>query len=233
MVFARDSFIKKRSSKPILKTTIEAVIITIMTTLITVLILWLYYVVYQEPNETRIYKNTIIQTAIGSMVAQYAYEYSGFNNMLAESSMRYAKNSTYEKYASRREATLYKCYYQLKMDGYNVDDNFNKLRLIFTRPRLAGFIADDIDDKLSEFDIKEVELLKTIPEENRHAIGVISERATESNIYDILVNGFADYKIADRRMGIELIGKMLPKLVDSTALNTRGILIAEKYKYHV
>lgn len=95
---------KKYSTKPFLITARDAVIVTALTLVATLLLTWIYLktVGGSSVDWTAIAGQTI---AI-SLAAQFAYEYSGVNNMIAESSIKYATGSTLSKYAGRRSALI-------------------------------------------------------------------------------------------------------------------------------
>jgi len=95
-----------RSEKPFLITTRDALIVAVITILVIIILKGLYYLItgnisYMSTGEFWMGAATTFGMALAF---QYAYEYAGFNAMLAESSMRYAKGSALSKYKSRNEA---------------------------------------------------------------------------------------------------------------------------------
>ncbi len=95
-----------QSTKPFLITTRDALIVSVITVLVMVILLFFYNLAtgnlsYMGTGEFWI---GIGRSFVISMVLQYSYEYVGFNAMLAESSIRYAKGSALEKFKSRRHA---------------------------------------------------------------------------------------------------------------------------------
>lgn len=203
-----DSALKSISSKPLLVTTRDAVIITAVTLVATLIMTWIFFMYSGTAWADQSYGLMTLQTIAISMVAQYAYEYSGVNNMLAESSMRYAKGSTLGKYASRREAMLYQCLYELlnvplyKEKEATIRGNFSALLIIVTDPDLAGRLADAAGNNIKIDEIREkfpkkvknidkvVDLLST---DSLAAAPTLGDHITENMVFDILVNGFGDY----------------------------------------
>lgn len=165
-----DSALKSISMKPLRITTRDAMIVTALTLVATMVAVWLYTMIVGDWGVA--WSTLALQTIATSMVAQYLYEYSGSNNMIAESSLRYAKGSTLSKYVSRREAIVYECLYKLfEVPAEEVSDssssnetkssdsvpwrpkgkyrtdtvrrNFHYLLMILTHPAEAG-VAQDV-----------------------------------------------------------------------------------------
>lgn len=213
-----NSAIKSISNKPLKITTRDAVIVTALTLVATIIVMWLYFVATSTPANNRIYG--VAGIILTSMAAQYLYEYSGANNMIAESSLRYAKGSTLEKYVSRREAMIYQCLYKLlqlpkyKQHEETIKHNFDILKIILTEPDLCGRIMDAVSSDnattLQEVRKKyptkndQIDLLLTLPRNVIPALNTISDHITENLTYDILVNGLADYTLADTLIFSEL-----------------------------
>lgn len=156
--------------KPLRITTRDAMIVTALTLVATMVAVWLYTMIVGDWGVA--WSTLALQTIATSMAAQYLYEYSGSNNMIAESSLRYAKGSTLSKYVSRREAIVYECLYKLfEVPAEEVSDssssnetkssdsvpwrpkgkyrtdtvrrNFHYLLMILTHPAEAG-VAQDV-----------------------------------------------------------------------------------------
>lgn len=165
-----DSALKSISMKPLRITTRDAMIVTALTLVATMVAVWLYTMIVGDWGVA--WSTLALQTIATSMAAQYLYEYSGSNNMIAESSLRYAKGSTLSKYVSRREAIVYECLYKLfEVPAEEVSDssssnetkssdsvpwrpkgkyrtdtvrrNFHYLLMILTHPAEAG-VAQDV-----------------------------------------------------------------------------------------
>lgn len=116
--------LKHFSSKPLLITTRDAVLVTVVTLIATIIIMYFVGVVTNTPNDWWV---LIVQSLVFTMGSQYFYEYSGVNNMIAESSMRYAKGSTLSKYRTRRSAMVCDVHNALR-DKYDVSANYAKLK---------------------------------------------------------------------------------------------------------
>jgi hypothetical protein len=217
----RGSVIKSISNKPIKITTRDAVIITILTVVSMLIITMIYFNVTDTPAADRNYGSLAAQTALTSMAAQYFYEYSGANNMIAESSLRYAKGSTLDKYVSRREAVIYECLYKLLNSPKYKDReelirrNFNILLVVLTNPDLCGKMMDlaksngnfngnvtisntnNLEQLRKKYTAADVDMLLTLPQQTILALNTISDHINEEMVYDILVNGLTDYKLSD------------------------------------
>lgn len=227
-----DHDIRYISNKPLKITTRDAIIITALTLIATIIVMWLYFVATSTPASSRIYG--VAGIILTSMAAQYLYEYSGANNMIAESSLRYAKGSTLQKYVSRREAMIYQCLYKLlqlpkyKQQEENIKHNFDILKIILTEPDLCGKIMDAVathteQELRKKYPTKnnQIDLLLNLPHDVIPALNTISDHITENTAYDILVNGFTDYTLANTLIFSELKndtesrGKQIAREVDS------------------
>ena len=241
----RNSALKSISAKPLRVTTRDAIIVTSMTLIATLAMMWIYYAATDTPLDTRDYGTIAYQTILTSMAAQYVYEYTGVNNMLAESSMRYAKGSTLAKYVSRREATVYQCYYELltskdgtsatpgvptlalKWDITKVKKHFPLLITVLTHPMLTAEFADGkpaayLHRKYPKDGARIDALFANIPFQSRGALPTISDHINENIIYDILVNGFSDYHLAPN--------PVISTVLDWDKLEARGESIANQIK---
>lgn len=194
---SHNSALKSLSTKPLWVTTRDALVVTALTVVTTLLVMALYWWYYELPTD---FVGTGMQTAAASMAAQYLYEYSGVNNMIAESSLRYAKGSTLSKYTSRREAAAYTCFYKLKLSGYESDafeKRFQQLLAVLTTPDMTGAIADYANGKIvkvilvSKF--PESDILLDLPLDTLRILESLSDNINDQLIYDILVNGFEQY----------------------------------------
>ena len=160
----------------------------------------------------------ILSTVVSTGTAAFIYEYTGINNILAESSIRYAQGSTLDKYKSRRDALLHECFYKLltsrKYENSHVDihKNFKLLKAIVKHPGLMGKIRDIPDVTIDELNkLKEkypkkiyaITMIEKLPLETIKSLNYIGDRLTENIAYDILVHGFDGYTIS---------GSVLPSL---------------------
>jgi len=207
----RKSILKSISSKPLKVTGRDALIVTVLTIVITLVCTWLYYMAIDAPEGSRDYITVALQTAGTTLVLQYIYEYTGVNNMIAESSIRYAQGTSLAKYASRREALIYRCLYKLlasdkyKQHEETIKNNFRKLKIILINPKLSGDIMDlhegsrtmeELHRKYPN-NIEDIATLLTLPGTVIPAVNTISDRISEEIVYDILVNGFDGYVLKD------------------------------------
>jgi hypothetical protein len=97
-----------RSTKPFLTTTRDSIIIAIITVLVFLIMMVAYYFATGNLAEikTSAFWMTMGRSFAFTLFLGYAYEYAGFNAMLAESAMRYAKGSALSKYKTRNEAII-------------------------------------------------------------------------------------------------------------------------------
>jgi len=95
-----------RSEKPFLITSRDALIVAVITVLVMLVFMFFVHLVAgtTEKMLTMDFALTMGKSFGTALAFQYAYEYAGFNSMLAESAMRYAKGSALSKYKSRNEA---------------------------------------------------------------------------------------------------------------------------------
>jgi hypothetical protein len=96
------------SSKPVLNTTRDAVIVALITVTIMIIITALYYLVTGDIKYTLTldYWKGMGRSFLTSFILCYAYEYSGLNARLSADSMRYAKGSMLNKYETRNAALI-------------------------------------------------------------------------------------------------------------------------------
>lgn len=129
--------LKPRSKKPVLITTREALIAAIITVIIIVIFALLYTLVTTRSlTSVKDYAYWIPfgKTFVTGILIGFAYEYSGINSRMAETSMRYATGSVLDKYASRNTAlvaseTLKKYVELLELDKSSSDE-FSESKLI-------------------------------------------------------------------------------------------------------
>lgn len=213
------SIIKKISSKPIKKTLKEAIIMIVITLIITILFTYIYNWLIEE--EFNGWDTLVISTVISTGAAAFIYEYSGINNILAESSIRYAQGSTLDKYKSRRDALLQECFYKL-LNSRKYEDkheqihkNFKLLKVIVRHPGLMGKIGDMTT--INAYELKEkypkkiyaIEMIEKLPLDIIKSLNYIGDRLTENIIYDILIYGFDGYAVS---------GNILPSLSQESIL---------------
>lgn len=217
---SKQSALKSISTKPFKITTRDAVIVTVIALVITLIFTWLYARFTNTPAD---YGSTIWQTIVISISSQYIYEYIGINNMLAESSIRYAKGSTLSKYVSRRNAMIYEIYYKLLASGLYTEDqlkaNFTLLRLISEYPGAVSGFPDNIN-KISAKKRQELSPLNGLPKSQLDVLKLMVDRVNEDLAYDIMVNGIGDYKV------IKFIG--YEYIENQDGLEDRGATIREK-----
>jgi hypothetical protein len=78
---------------------------------------------------------TLVKAFLFSFICQFLYEYTGYNSMIAESSIRYATGSTLVKYTTRRRAVLETIYAQSDKSA-NIRANYEMLALFLEKPKL-------------------------------------------------------------------------------------------------
>jgi hypothetical protein len=159
-----------RSDKPFLVTTRDAVIVAIITVIVVVIMLFFVKLATGKLSEmmTADFGWYIVQSFALYVAFQYAYEYAGFNAMLAESAMRYAKGSALSKYQSRNQAFVANVAadealklagdpdYAGKLDG--IKANLDRFTAMITATRFVQPIAKLRIDKpsITEAEISEI-----------------------------------------------------------------------------
>jgi hypothetical protein len=98
------------SNKPLLITIRDGFFLSLVALIVYAIILIFYYFKFGDSIFTYGNLRGAIEQFVVSMLCQFIYEYSSINAMVAESSVRYSKGSTLEKYTSRRHAILHKLY---------------------------------------------------------------------------------------------------------------------------
>lgn len=192
-VLGRESRFKSISTKPVLITLRDAALITAVTLVATIIALWIYFTITKTADRDYGVRNVIMLT----MAAQFLYEYAGVNNMLAESSIRYAKGSALAKYTSRRDALLYKNLYKLLSDGHDTPEvraNFKLLNIVLTHPNLVGDVADYKRGSRTLEDLRRVHPSEPLDEllglETSADLSHLSDRITEGEMRAIMLHGF-------------------------------------------
>tara|TARA_R110002153_G_scaffold155933_3_gene308043 strand:+ start:1987 stop:2865 length:879 start_codon:yes stop_codon:yes gene_type:complete len=130
-----------RSDKPFLITTRDALIVAVITVLV-ILVLMFFVNLAMGTLKSMITVEFGLQMlrSFGTALAfQYAYEYAGFNSMLAESAMRYAKGSALSKYQSRNQAFVANMAAEAALKLASDPDYISKLDII--KANLARFTA--------------------------------------------------------------------------------------------
>jgi len=221
--------IKTLSDKPILVTMRDAAILMVVVLVITLICTWLYYKLFPANGEPIDWKFLILKTSAASLMLTFIYEYGGINSMLAESSLRYAKGSTLNKYKSAREMMLYECFYNLSGDQSSlpvdvtisdINHNMRVLKWIVSHPNACGKLADTtntdtlksvvekltIADPESAIIITEIAGLDPKVIKNINSIG---DRITENIAYFLLVNGLKSFQdlISAEALGAEISKK--------------------------
>jgi hypothetical protein len=204
-ITSHDGIVKSISTKPLTVTLRDSLYIS-MVSVIVLLIITFIYNQFSTEDKKLTFADVAINTVLATVAAQFVYEYSGLNNIVAESSMRYSKGSTLDKYVSRRDALIYQLYYQIKeaiqsgkmVDVPNLDSRFTLLKFILSHPNTAASIADgkpveSVIRLLSADNIQTVQALYALPQPVKESLGVLSDRANKFTICDILVNSFDEY----------------------------------------
>lgn len=158
-----------RSEKPFLITTRDALIVAVITVLVIVILKGLYYLI--TGNVSYMTTGEFWMGAASSfgmaLAFQYAYEYAGFNAMLAESAMRYAKGSALSKYQSRNGAFVATIAAEEALAAVNekspdldkINENLKRFNAMIKSTRQAQLIANM---KLANPNISEPEILAKI-----------------------------------------------------------------------
>lgn len=193
------------SKKPILITARDALWLSGIALTVYFVIIIIFYMVgiVYTPYEIG---TGAIKAFVYSFICQFAYEYTGYNAMIAESSIRYAKRSTLEKYTSRREALLHKIYYNVLLRENRQNDDEIKHRMVIlsyaiTNPNVLAKFIERIKKKKPQ-KIDESNILNNIPDNIIVLLPTIVNEMDENIIEDILQNGFDGY-ISDKKTLIE------------------------------
>lgn len=103
-----NNFVHRYSSKPLLYTARDSVIVAVVTVLIIIIMTSMYYLIvgnltYMYTGE---YWTGIGKSFLTSLLLGFAYEYLGVNSRLSSDAMRYAKGTVLDKYETRNEAVV-------------------------------------------------------------------------------------------------------------------------------
>ena len=140
-----------QSTKPFLITTRDALIVSVITVLVTIIIMFFLYLALGNLGYlgTGDFWFLMGRGFVISMVLQYAYEYIGFNAMLAESSIRYAKGSALEKFKSRRHAFFAQIAYEEARKALadpniqkQIDNNMTEIGLLIEKTTEVPIVID-------------------------------------------------------------------------------------------
>jgi hypothetical protein len=186
--------VKKYSNKPLWVTTRDAAIVTIISVAITLIITWIWYLYSATPAAQRTYGSTLLQASAISMASQYVYEYTGFNAMIAESSIRYSKGTTLEKYAKSRAAMLWDIYSHIKDPSADVEKRLHQLQYIIAEP-------------YESVHKKPPEELGGLTEEELRVISVATVEMDEDMIRDMLEHGFDGWRVESGILGDTVLPK--------------------------
>jgi hypothetical protein len=192
---------KKFSNKPLRATTRDAVLVTIVSVAVTLIILWIWYVYSEVAAGDRDYLPILLQSAVISMACQYVYEYSGLNAMIAESSIRYSKGTTLEKYAKSRNAMLWAIYARLKEPTAGARKRLHILQYISDQPYETLRAAKDsekVPHELSGISADELRLLSAATVE-----------MNEDMIRDMLEHGFDGWDVEAGLLGDTVVRKKM------------------------
>lgn len=198
--------VKHFSNKPFFTTLRDSLIATSVSLAIVLIVMFMYYHFLGTPDSDRDWKGIIIRGMITTISTQFVYEYLGVNNMLAESSMRYARGSTLSKYTTRKSAMVHQVYYetleQLIDDKIpnpptreEIEERFTTVKYLIENPQVRGKLSS-----ASENPTKLKSLLDELPEHIQLVLSPITthmnldtfiDRLTETQTREILLNGFS------------------------------------------
>ncbi len=212
------------SSKPFLITGKDAIFIAAATVLAYLIVIILFYLIMETPDKilTRDNGYALIRTFTTAMIVQYLYEYTGLNEIISESSIRYAKGSTLDKFVSRRHASLYEEYAMVPNKTPAIKNNMHVLKIAASQPSAIAkineyfctqeYLSNQANHANYKKDINENELLLIINKTNQHisakslhvicalpreqieVLPVIIKDMDKDIILDILYNGLGQYK---------------------------------------
>ncbi len=86
--------LKTYSNKPLRVTLADGAWVAAISLVITLMFLFVWYRLADTPSDERIYGMAIWQTLACCLAGQIVCEYTGINNMIAQSSIRYSKGTT-------------------------------------------------------------------------------------------------------------------------------------------
>lgn len=182
---SKNSKLKELSSKPFRVTTTDALIVSVVSLVVTMIVLWMYYYYKDTPDDDRLYWTSAWQTVAVCMAAQYLYEYSGVNNMISESSIRYAKGTTLEKYTNTRDAILYKTMWYVPDSLRNDPDvisRFHVLQFVINNPDTASVAMKTSNKRPSE--------LSALTHDELEVVTQATIAMNDAVIYRILTSGY-------------------------------------------
>lgn len=208
------------SSKPLLITARDGLLLSIVAVIVYVIILIFYYYAFDAPIFTRENMVGAAESFALSIMCQLIYEYSSLNAMVAESSLRYAKGSTLQKYTSRRHAMLNELYYKLGASATPdvktaLKKNMIVLSLLVSQPGTLYKINNMAAEMGAELDASV--LLTKINATNTHItraeldavleidtailreMPAVLDDMDEDIIEDILMNGFDGYDAPNKQ----------------------------------
>lgn len=196
------------SNKPYKKTAKDAIITTTISIFITfiLLYLWSYYDGITEGILT-----TLLQTAVIAFILQFVYEYLGVNAMMYESSMRYMKGSTLNKFTSTRWARCIVIFNELTHNItqyvtdttstaellHQINENMTVLELLITENSKVQKLLKDFPNQPDMMLGSEYELLMAACQKNRellHCLTKLPDKLTDDLIKSLMLTGFANCK---------------------------------------
>lgn len=220
-----DSALKSISMKPLRITTRDAMIVTALTLVATMVAVWLYTMIVGDWGVA--WSTLALQTIATSMAAQYLYEYSGSNNMIAESSLRYAKGSTLSKYVSRREAIVYECLYKLfEVPAEEVSDSSSS-----NETKSLGDSSSSNETKSSEWRPKGKYRTDTVRRNFHYLLMILTHPAEAGVAQDVVTGARPRSDLAKYPIAAELIANIPEKTIP--ALNTISDHITEEIVYDI
>jgi len=157
------------SEKPFLITTRDALIVAVITILVIIILKGSYYLATGNISyitTSEFWMATAITFGM-ALAFQYAYEYGGFNAMLAESAMRYAKGSALSKYQSRNGAFVATIAAEEALAAVNenspdlpkINENLKRFNAMIKATRQSQLIANM---KIENPNISDLEILAKI-----------------------------------------------------------------------
>jgi hypothetical protein len=150
-----------------------------------------------------------------ALVCQYTYEYTGYNTMIAESSLRYAKGSTLQKFTSRRHALLHQIYADIPNKTEEVKKRMAALTIAISHPNLVAKLVEyhkklEVNHEphpsyTSENNKNEIKVLEECPTDVLQLLPIITYEMDEDILQDILINGWDGYVPREKSLTRSLV----------------------------
>ncbi len=217
-------FYNKFSTKPLRTTLRDTVLVTAITLLVTVVLMLIYYYVYirilnktniTDSGDTSVIKidwtGVLMQTAAVSIGSQFLYEYLGVNAVLAENSIRYASNTTLNKFREPRLAMINKVYLRMLKSGkYSMSQLIRPRKMLKFAVKNLDYVSALFDDAVIDKH-NMVEKFKdnacaaefaTMPRDRLQIMMLIAERLSEPLIAIFLARGIDSFNPVVQDLGI-------------------------------